>query len=74
VVEPIGAILTALVLLPFLNSMILGYLLSGIAGLMVFISIDELLPISKSYGYNHLPIVSFIVGMMIMILSLALLK
>jgi len=74
VVEPIGAILTALVLLPFLNSMILGYLLSGIAGLMVFISIDELLPISKSYGYNHLPIVSFIVGMMIMILSLVLLK
>ena len=74
VVEPIGAILTALVLLPFLNSMILGYLLSGIAGLMVFISIDELLPISKSYGYSHLPIVSFIVGMMIMILSLVLLK
>lgn len=74
VVEPIGAILTALVLLPFLNSMILGYLLSGIAGLMVFISIDELLPISKSYGYSHLPIVSFIVGMTIMILSLVLLK
>lgn len=74
VVEPIGAILTALVLLPFLNSMILGYLLSGIAGLMVFISIDELLPISKSYGYSHLPIVSFIVGIMIMILSLILLK
>ncbi|MBA7508784.1 Zinc transporter ZupT [subsurface metagenome] len=74
VVEPIGAILTALVLLPFLNSMILGYLLSGIAGLMVFISIDELLPISKSYGYSHLPIVSFIVGMIIMILSLVLLK
>jgi len=53
---------------------ILGYILSGIAGLMVFISIDELLPISKSYGYSHLPIVSFITGMIIMILSLVLLK
>lgn len=74
VVEPIGAVLTALVLLPYLNSVILGYILSGIAGLMVFISIDELLPISKSYGYSHLPIVSFITGMIIMILSLVLLK
>jgi len=74
VVEPIGAILTALILLPFLNSQILGYLLSGIAGLMVFISIDELLPVSKSYGYGHIPIVSFIVGMIVMILSLILLK
>lgn len=74
VVEPIGALLTALVLLPFLNSQILGYLLSGIAGLMVFIYIDELLPVSKSYGYSHLPIVSFISGLVIMILSLVLLQ
>jgi ZIP family zinc transporter len=74
IVEPIGALLTALVLLPFLNSMILGYILSGIAGLMAFISLDELLPISKSYGYSHLPILSFITGMAVMILSLVLLK
>jgi len=74
VVEPIGALLTALVLLPFLNSQILGYMLSGIAGLMVFISIDELLPVSKSYGHSHLPIVSFICGLAVMILSLVLLQ
>ena len=74
VVEPIGAVLTAFVLLPFLNPVILGYILSAIAGLMVFISIDELLPVSKSYGYSHLPIVSFIVGMVVMILSLMLLQ
>jgi len=74
VVEPIGAILTALILLPFLNPQVLGYMLSGIAGLMVFISIDELMPVSKSYGYLHLPIVSFIAGMIVMILSLVLIK
>ena len=74
VVEPVGALLTAFVILPFLNSVILGYILSVIAGLMVFISIDELLPVSKSYGYSHLPIVSFIVGMVVMILSLIILK
>jgi zinc transporter, ZIP family len=72
VVEPIGALITALILLPFLNLRILGYMLSGIAGLMVFISIDELLPVSKSYGYIHLPILSFIGGMVVMILSLVL--
>ena len=74
VAEPIGALLTALVLFPFLNPQILGYILSGIAGLMVFIAIDELLPVSKSYGYLHLPIVSFIIGMIVMILSLILIK
>jgi ZIP family zinc transporter len=74
VVEPVGAILTAFILLPFLNAAILGYLLSGIAGLMVFISIDELMPVSKSYGYSHLPIMSFIIGMIVMILSLILLR
>ena len=73
-VEPIGALLTAVVLLPFLNSQVLGYILSGIAGLMVFISIDELLPVSKSYGYSHLPIISFILGLGVMILSLILLQ
>jgi len=74
VVEPIGALITALILYPFLNPVILGYLLSGIAGLMVFISIDELLPVSKSYGYLHLPMVSFTGGMIVMVLSLVLLK
>jgi len=72
--EPIGAVLTALVLLPFLNSVVLGYILSGIAGLMLFISLDELMPVAKSYGYDHLPIVSFIIGVGVMILSLVLLK
>jgi ZIP family zinc transporter len=74
VVEPVGAILTAFILLPFMSPAVLGYILSGIAGLMVFISIDELIPVSKSYGYSHLSILSFIIGMGIMILSLALLK
>ncbi len=74
IVEPIGALVTALILLPFLNLRILGYMLSGIAGLMVFISIDKLLPVSKSYGHIHLLILSFIIGIIVMILSLVLIK
>lgn len=74
VAEPLGAIITALFLIPFLNATVLGYLLSGIAGIMLFISLDELIPVSKSYGYSHLPIASFIIGMVVMLLSLFLIK
>ena len=74
VIEPVGAILTAFILLPFLNTVILGYILSGRAGLMVCIAIDELLPVSKSLVHSHLPIVSFITGLIVMITSLVLIK
>ena len=74
VAEPVGAILTAFVLYPFLNPVILGYILSAIAGLMVFLAVDELLPVSKSLNHSHLPIISFIFGLIVMIASLALIK
>lgn len=74
VTEPLGAVITALFLLPFLNNIVLSYMLSGIAGIMIFISLDQLVPISKSYGYDHLPILGFIMGMLIMFLSLIIIK
>jgi ZIP family zinc transporter len=70
VAEPIGALLAAVVLLPFLNDAILGVLLSVVAGIMVFISIDELLPVSRAYGEEHLSIVGIFAGMVVMSLSL----
>jgi ZIP family zinc transporter len=70
VAEPVGALLAAVVLLPFLNNAVLGVLLSVVAGIMVFISIDELLPISRAYGEEHLSIVGVVVGMAVMSLSL----
>lgn len=74
VAEPAGAIITAFFLLPFLTPQLLGYLLCGISGIMVFISLDELMPVSRTFGYTHLPIVSFIIGMLVMVLSLLLLE
>jgi zinc transporter, ZIP family len=74
VAEPVGAVITALFLLPFLNAAILGYILAAVAGIMTFISIDELVPVSTSYGYSHLPILSFLAGIIVMIASLFLLK
>ena len=54
VAEPVGALLAAVVLMPFLNAAVLGAVLAVVAGIMVFISIDELLPISRAYGEEHL--------------------
>lgn len=72
--EPVGAALAALVLLPFLTEILLGWVLAAVAGIMVSISIDELVPAAKSFGSEHTPILGAIAGMFIMALSLWLLK
>lgn len=71
--EPIGALVAGLILLPFLNDFILGIILSIVGGFMVFISLDELLPVSRSFGKEHLSILGIIAGMIVMALSLSLL-
>jgi len=74
VAEPIGAALAALVLVPFLNEIVLGSALAAVAGIMVFISLDELVPASSSLGADHYPIVGAVAGMVLMALSLWLLR
>jgi ZIP family zinc transporter len=71
--EPLGALIAAVFLLPFLNTSVIGILLAAVAGIMVFISLDELVPVSKEYGEEHLSIVGIIIGMIVMALSLWLL-
>jgi ZIP family zinc transporter len=68
--EPAGAALCALILFPFLNPQVLAYALAAVAGIMVFISLDELVPVSRAYGEEHLSIVGIIAGMMVMAFSL----
>jgi ZIP family zinc transporter len=72
--EPVGAALAALVLLPFLNPAVLGWMLAAVAGIMVSLAVDELVPAAKSFGGEHSPILGTIAGMFIMALSLWLLK
>jgi ZIP family zinc transporter len=71
--EPIGAIVTALFLLPFLSPVVVGTVLATVAGIMIFIVIDELLPASHACGHEHLSIVGFIIGMLVMSVGLGLL-
>jgi len=72
--EPVGAGLAALVLMPFLNETVLGIVLSAVAGIMVFISLDELVPVARSFGEEHLSIVGVVAGMAVMALSLWMLR
>jgi ZIP family zinc transporter len=74
VAEPVGAGIAALFLMPFLSPALIGTVLAAVAGIMVFISIDELVPASKRYGYDHLAIIGVIVGMVLMALSLWMLR
>jgi len=70
--EPVGAIVGYLILMPFMNDLLFGILFASVAGIMVFISVDELLPAAREYGKAHLSIYGFIAGMMIMAVSLLL--
>jgi ZIP family zinc transporter len=74
IAEPIGAGIAALVLLPVLSNAVLGYVLAAVAGIMVFITLDELIPVSRSFGKDHLSIIGVGVGMIVMALSLWLLR
>lgn len=71
--EPVGALLAGLLLMPFLSDIVLGWMLCIVAGFMIFISFDELLPVAHSYGEEHVAIVGVVSGMAVMALSLALL-
>ncbi|NLN66299.1 MAG: zinc transporter ZupT [Clostridiaceae bacterium] len=70
--EPIGALLGFLILKPFFNDVTFGVLFAAVAGIMVFISLDELLPTAREYGEAHLSIYGLIAGMMVMAVSLLL--
>lgn len=71
--EPVGAVLAWLVLTPFMSPTMMGCILAGVAGIMVFISIDELLPAAREYGEAHISIYGVVAGMAIMAASLILL-
>ncbi len=70
--EPLGALVGYLLLAPFFNDTVFGLLFASVAGIMVFISLDELLPAAREYGKAHLSIYGVIAGMMVMAISLLL--
>lgn len=68
--EPVGALFGFLILMPFWTPSINGFILAAVSGIMVFISIDELLPSAQKYGEHHLSIIGLVTGMIVMATSL----
>ncbi|MCH8121268.1 MAG: zinc transporter ZupT, partial [Planctomycetes bacterium] len=56
----------------FLNDLVFGIVFASVAGIMVFISLDELLPTAREYGQHHLAAYGLVAGMAVMALSLLL--
>jgi len=71
--EPVGALFAYLVLSMVLGPAVRGLLLGAVAGIMVFISLDELLPTAREYGEHHLAVYGLTSGMAVMAVSLLLL-
>jgi len=68
--EPLGAIVGYFLLMQFFNEAMFGIIFAGVAGIMVYISLDELLPTAEKYGHHHLAIYGLISGMIVMAFSL----
>jgi len=79
--EPLGAVIAYFAIRLFLGGdegvvppQVMGILFGGVAGIMVYISLDELLPTSRAYGKGHDSLFGLVAGMLVMALSLLLMK
>lgn len=71
--EPVGALIGYAVLYWMFSQVVFGIVLAAVAGIMVYISLDELLPAAREYGHHHLSAYGLIAGMAVMAVSLLLL-
>jgi len=70
--EPIGALIGYFILRTIFNDAMFGMIFASVAGIMVYISLDELLPTAEEYGEHHLAIGGLVAGMAVMAVSLLL--
>jgi ZIP family zinc transporter len=72
--EPLGAVVGFFILYPLMQEATLAITFGLVAGIMIYISFDELLPASRIYGNAHTTILGISLGMLIMALSLVAFK
>ena len=72
--EPLGALFAWWLLGGLAGATLRGVLFAAVAGVMVFISFDELLPTAREYGEHHVAVYGLISGMAVMAVSLALMS
>ena len=62
--EPVGALIGFLILMPFLSATLLAVLFAIVAGIMIYITFDELLPMAETYGQHHIVLAGLLLGML----------
>ena len=72
IAEPLGALVGYFILKNFISDSTFGIVFAGVAGIMVYISLDELLPTAEEFGEHHIAIGGLIAGMLVMAISLLL--
>ncbi len=72
--EPFGAIIGYFILIKLFDDTLFGIVFAGVAGIMIYISLDELLPTAEEFGEHHIAIYGLIAGMAVMALSLLFLE
>ncbi len=70
--EPVGALLGYFILRSLFNDSTFGLIFAAVAGIMIYISLDELLPTAEEYGEHHIAIGGLVAGMAVMAVSLLL--
>ncbi len=70
--EPVGAIVGYFLFLQFFSEALIGIVYAAIAGIMVFIALDQLLPAAEEYGSHHVTVYGLVSGMAVMAVSLVL--
>jgi len=70
--EPMGALIGYLIFFSFFSDLLFGILFASVGGIMVFVSLDQLLPAAREYGEHHLAVYGLVLGMIVMALSLLL--
>ena len=68
--EPLGAVMAYIFLMPYWSPALNGIILAVVSGIMVFISLDELLPSAEKFGKHHISMGGLISGMVVMAISL----
>lgn len=72
--EPVGAITAYFILMPFITPLLLHVVFASVAGIMVFIAVDELLPAAEEFGEHHISIYGLLTGMSVMAVTLIMLS
>ena len=64
--EPVGGLLGVLLLKTIMPAQTIGIMTAAVAGIMVYLSFDTLLPLAREYGENHHVVIGIVSGMLIM--------